>query len=211
MAEMQQAPAGSKKGGKVRSKKMSTRIDFTPMVDLGFLLITFFMLTTSMNTPQIMQVTMPAKDEEPTDKPKTEAPADATITVILSGNDRVFYYFGFGNEETGELQVEVTDFSAKGIRKILMEKHAPWYQDIEAERAKLNSEDIPTDTFEARLKRKLKEVNEDPMATWVIIKADENATYENLVDMVDECRIANIIKYAIVDITDRELELIRSL
>jgi biopolymer transport protein ExbD len=209
MAEMTQAPTGGKKGGKVRSKKLSTRIDFTPMVDLGFLLITFFMLTTTLSKPQIMRVVMPSKD-----KPKeqvTEAPADATITVILSRNDRIYYYYGFGDEETGALKVEVTDFSDDGIRKILLEKHAPWIKLIEDERAKLNAQSIPLDTFNKRLKDKITEVNKEVLATWVIIKADEHAKFENLVDMVDELRIANITKYAIVDITQKELDLIATL
>lgn len=211
MAEMNQAPAGGKKGGKARSKKMSTRIDFTPMVDLGFLLITFFMLTTTLSKPQIMQVVMPAKDEEETDKPKTEAPADATITVILSDNDRIYYYFGFGDEETGALQVEVTDFDDDGIRKILREKHSPWIAKISEARTKLESEDLPVDTFNARLKAQIRDINKEVMATWVIIKADDKATFENLVDMIDELRIMNITKYAIVDITQKELDLIATL
>lgn len=63
MAEIAQDSGGGKhKGGKVRSKKMSTRIDFTPMVDLGFLLITFFMLTTTLAKPQIFALVMPDKD-----------------------------------------------------------------------------------------------------------------------------------------------------
>ncbi len=66
MAEMQTSDSGSHKKGskKVRTKKMSTRVDLTAMVDLGFLLITFFMLATTMNKPKTMEVNKPAKEDK---------------------------------------------------------------------------------------------------------------------------------------------------
>src|SRR5437870_719231 len=116
MAELEGGGGGKHKGGKPKGKKMSTRVDFTPMVDLGFLLITFFMLTTSMNKPQTMEINMPDKDEK-TVEDQTVIKASQAMTIILGENNRVFYYFGIEDPK-----VEVTNFSAEGIRKILLQK-----------------------------------------------------------------------------------------
>ena len=88
MAEMQTADSGGhKKGKKVRSKKISTRIDFTPMVDLGFLLITFFMLTTTLQKPQTMQIFLPEKADD-IDQPKVKE--SKVLTLLLGKNDKEF-------------------------------------------------------------------------------------------------------------------------
>ena len=94
MAEMQTAEAGGKKKkGGVRSKKMSTRIDFTAMVDLGFLLITFFMLTTTLQKPQTMQIVLPEKDNL---KKEDQDPVKESkvLTLLLGKNDKVYWYRG---------------------------------------------------------------------------------------------------------------------
>ncbi|HXH19667.1 MAG TPA: biopolymer transporter ExbD, partial [Chitinophagales bacterium] len=120
-AEIEQGGGGKKKGKKVRAKKMSTRIDFTPMVDLGFLLITFFMLTTTLSKPQTMEINMPEKDNV-TDPTKIKE--STALTVILTANDKIYYYFGIP-DSVGGLQMETTDFDPKkGIRKLLLEKNA---------------------------------------------------------------------------------------
>lgn len=92
MAEMNTSESGAKKGHKkARSKKMSTRVDLTAMVDLGFLLITFFMLATTFNKPKTMEVNKPAKDD---DKKVEEPPIkmSKTLTLMLGNNDKVYWY-----------------------------------------------------------------------------------------------------------------------
>lgn len=97
-------------------KKVSTKIDMTPMVDLAFLLITFFMLTTTFSKPQAMEVNMPDKtDDNKTQKIK----ASRALTVILGKDNRIYYYNGLGEEVS---DVSMTDFSDQGIRKILVNK-----------------------------------------------------------------------------------------
>lgn len=90
MAQMDTASSGDKKGGK-KGKKLSTRVDLTPMVDLAFLLITFFMLTTTMNKPQAMQINMPV-ERNPDDPPPPEVPAAKVLTLILGSNNVIWYY-----------------------------------------------------------------------------------------------------------------------
>ncbi len=119
MAEVSQGGGGGghKKGGKVRAKKASTKIDMTPMVDLAFLLLTFFMLTTTFNKPQTMEITMPEKPKEEDKLP--EVNEKKVVTLILGANDKVYWYHGITDPE-----VKVTDFSANGIRKVLLTQNS---------------------------------------------------------------------------------------
>jgi biopolymer transport protein ExbD len=118
MAEVSQSGGGGgNKGGKVRAKKSSTKIDMTPMVDLAFLLLTFFMLTTTFNKPQTMEITMPEKPKAEDKLP--EVNEKKVVTVILGANDKVYWYNGITDPE-----VKVTDFSANGIRKVLLTQNS---------------------------------------------------------------------------------------
>jgi biopolymer transport protein ExbD len=101
--------------GKVRSKKLSTRVDLTPMVDLAFLLISFFMLTTTMAKPVAMQLAMPQKPKE--EKVKEPVKESQVITFILDENDVVWYYEGLAPDE-----VQKTTFSPEGLRKVILDK-----------------------------------------------------------------------------------------
>ena len=116
MAELQeggdvQSHRGKKRGG-VRAKKMSTRIDMTPMVDLGFLLVTFFILTTTMQKPKAMQVVMPEKDVKDSTQMSKVRESEA-MTILLGSNDRVFFYYGIQDPK-----IEVTNY--KKIRDTLI-------------------------------------------------------------------------------------------
>ncbi|MEO8173390.1 MAG: biopolymer transporter ExbD [Sediminibacterium sp.] len=113
MAELQQQDNRSKRGG-IRSKKLSTRVDLTPMVDLGFLLITFFIFTTTMNEARGMSLIMP--DETPT-KNQTLAPESKTISLILQDNDVIQYYHGLNQK-----QIQSTNYSVTGLRAVIRQK-----------------------------------------------------------------------------------------
>ncbi len=103
MAELDTSGGGKKKGGKVRSKKQSTRVDLTAMVDLAFLLITFFMLTTSLSKPFAMDIAKPDKDEKNTDN-QLELRASQTMTILLGKNNKVAWYMGEAGKSTPTIE-----------------------------------------------------------------------------------------------------------
>jgi biopolymer transport protein ExbD len=112
MAEVDSSGSGGKKG----TKKVSTKIDMTPMVDLAFLLITFFMLTTTFSKPKTMELNMPDKTKDDADL-KQKVEESRTTSIILGKNDKVYYYTGINDPK-----LEVTNFDDSGIRKVLLQK-----------------------------------------------------------------------------------------
>ncbi|MEO8517079.1 MAG: biopolymer transporter ExbD [Flavobacterium sp.] len=177
MAELNTGDGGGKKGsGKVRSKKGNSRVDLTAMVDLAFLLITFFMLTTSLNKPQSMDLGMPDKNPDKT-KPEDEmlVPDNRSLTILLGEGDKVKWYLGqFTAPLAGPEQVT---YGKEGIRKEILSRE----QSILAE--------MGGDTKKGLI---------------VIIKPSKKSTYRNLVDILDEMAICKVPTYAIVDITKEE-------
>lgn len=119
MAELNTSGGGGKKGGKVRSKKMSTRVDLTAMVDLAFLLITFFMLTTTLAKPQAMDLAMPDKDEKNKDA-KLEVADNRTMTILLGSANRLEWYMGAVDKPLTPPTVD--NFGKNGIRKAIIEQ-----------------------------------------------------------------------------------------
>jgi biopolymer transport protein ExbD len=157
---------GKKKKGKVRAKKGSTRIDMTPMVDLAFLLLTFFVMTTTLNKPQTMEITMPEKPKPGDEMP--EINEKNVMTVVLGDDNKVYWYMGITDPV-----VEKSNYSAEGIRKILLKK--------KAELPKLV----------------------------VLIKAMDESKYKNMVDIMDEMNISSTQRFALVDITDTDVQLVK--
>lgn len=114
MAEVTQGGGGGhKKGGKVRAKKQSTKTDMTPMVDLAFLLLTFFLLTTTFNKPKTMEVNMPDKVDDETQQTKINE--RDILNLVLAEDNKVFWWVGL------EPPVSETNYSKDGVRKVVLE------------------------------------------------------------------------------------------
>jgi biopolymer transport protein ExbD len=183
MAEVDVKSTGGKGALKAGVKRTSTKVDMTPIVDLAFLLITFFMLTTTLAKPQTMEITMPDKNKNKEDVMKVKE--SRTVVLLLGKNDRVYWYQGVASDENAEApELHTTDYAAEGIRKALMQK-------------KREIGKVPNP-----------KTQEPEDGIIVIIKATDDATYKNMVDILDEMNITNIGTYAIVDIADVELEMI---
>lgn len=190
---------GHKKGGKKRGKKLSTRVDMAPMVDVIFLLLTFFMLTTTFSKPQAMQLNMPVKADETTEKKAQDVKASNALTVILGPENKIYYYEGLATKPE---DIKVTDYSAEGIRKIILRKKREVGEDI-ATRDKLIEEAKKAGKDPNTIKKIWKLV--------VLIKPMDDSNYKNMVDILDEMNICAVSRYAIVDITPQELDFIKKL
>lgn len=163
--------------GKIRAKKLSTRVDLTPMVDLAFLLITFFMLTTTLNKPSAMELNMPKKEEDPKVK-QPEVRECQVLNVLLDTLDQVWYYEGLTVAD-----VQKTTFAGDaGIRKQILRSK----KRIEKECGKDNTG------------------KDRPMIC--LIKLLPGARYKNMVDILDEMDINQVPVYAIQDYAPIEKE-----
>ncbi|MFZ4262625.1 ExbD/TolR family protein [Sphingobacterium sp. HJSM2_6] len=127
MAELTQN-SGSGNGAKhQRPRKATPKVDLTAMVDLAFLLITFFMLTTSLSKPQVMDIAMPDKDRTQEDS-KIKIADQRTVSLVLGSDDNILWYHGQVTKPI--MEPEITDYSKDGIRKILLQMKDKIAQDM---------------------------------------------------------------------------------
>ncbi|MBM3414524.1 MAG: biopolymer transporter ExbD [Bacteroidetes bacterium] len=192
------AEQGGKKGpGVKKAKKLSTRVDMTPMVDLGFLLITFFVFTATMSSPTTLDLNMPKDIKKQEDQ--TEVKESSVLTVMLGKANQVYYYEGKLVVDAAGNNFKQTTF--KGIRDIIVNKKKEvidrYYQRPDKE-----CEDKAT----AAGKPVSNCADKDFV---VIIKPSNDATYRNTVDILDEMTINQVRTYAMVKIGDVEYELIK--
>lgn len=199
MAEIAEGGGGDAKGGKKRAKKSSTRVDMTPMVDLAFLLLTFFVLTSTFSKPKIMSLAYPAKldDQELKDIKKPEL--NNGITFLLT-KDQIFYYKG--EFKPGITQLTETNFGPgkDGVRAILVDGNKSVIKTSDELALKFQKGQIPDSI-------RLKGVNaakKDKKALKVLIKTDTKATCDNFIDLIDELKICQIGVIAPVDLTKDE-------
>jgi biopolymer transport protein ExbD len=206
MAEIQEGGGGGHgKKGKKRAKKQSTRIDMTPMVDLAFLLLTFFVLTATFSKPKSMELTFPAPPEKLDDSP----PIKNGITFLLSKDDRIFYYEGEFKPTDDPVKGPKTtlaelNFSQGSLHKYLLDKNKKMQDQIKELDAKHKANQLADTTF----KRLVKRVKADKESFTYLIKTDDKATYKNVIDVIDELNINVVGKYVMVDILKPELDLV---
>lgn len=202
MADVQSNEQDSGKGGKhkkVRAKKQSTHIDMTPMVDLAFLLLTFFMLTTTFGKPKTMEINMPVKPENE----DNQQLVNNAVTILLSGDNKAWWYFG---ELKPETVLTPTDYSPEGLRKLLLEKNAYAVDKIK----QIREQALKVNMADTTQRRMEVEVKGEKKALMVLVKADDKAKYKNVIDVLDELNICLIGKYALVDISQKEYDLIKA-
>ena len=214
-----------KGGGK--QKKMTVRVDFTPMVDMLMLLITFFMLCTSLSKPSTMELTMPSNDKNTHEAQKNEAKESHSITIYLTDGNKIFY--GNGKPEYDNPNwLKPADWSntPKGIRYILQHKQVgdpstgeaislP-FQDMDIAVKELNRKRqadpkaYPDSIYQSELAAiKSGTINGKKVSTMtVIIKPTDHASYRNLVDILDEMQISYIGTYVIDKLTDQDKALL---
>ena len=184
-----------KKGpGVKKAKKLSTRVDMTPMVDLGFLLITFFIFTTTMSSPKAMNLNMPkdTKKEEELNKAKESG----ALTIMLGKNNAVYYYEGqlapdgsnFKTATFSTIRDEIISKRNDVIKNHVHDSNCPKiWADNKGDKTSCLDRDLV-----------------------VVIKPDQDATYKNTVDILDEMTINNVKRYAMIDITPQEYQLVQA-
>lgn len=183
-----------KKGpGVKKAKKLSTRVDMTPMVDLGFLLITFFIFTTTMSSPSALDLYMPKDTDK--EEEQNKAKESGALTIMLGKGDQVYYY-------EGQLLPDASNFKQttfKGIRDVIIKKkkdvmaahqHEEKCKEIWAKNGGDQKSCLDLDLV-------------------IVIKPNDDATYKNTVDILDEMTINEIRRFAMVDLFPDEKLLIQ--
>lgn len=181
MAELNTGDGGGKGKKKVRSKKSNPGVDLTAMVDLAFLLITFFMLTTSLNKPQAMNVPMPDKENNK-ETPPDKVDENRMMTILIGDNNKILWYLG--RFDAPKIPPTEAVFGKNGIRKDLLAN------------VKLGKQVAAAD-------------GKPDQGLIVNIKASDKASYKNLVDILDEMAITDPQLFAIGDITEGEIDLLK--
>ncbi len=202
-AEVQES--SGKKRGKGKQKKMTVRVDFTPMVDMNMLLITFFMLCTTLSKPQTMEISRPSNDKDITEQQKSMVKASQAITLLLGADNKLYYYEGEPNYRD-YTSLKETTYGANGLRAVLLQKNAAAVNQVRA----LKQQKLDLEITDDEYKKKVSEIKSGKDTPTVIIKATDDASYMNLIDALDEMQICNIGKYVITDIVEADEFLIKN-
>ena len=201
-AEIQES---GKKGKGTKQKKMTVRVDFTPMVDMNMLLITFFMLCTTLIKPQTMELSMPSNEKDLTDDQKSKVKASQAITFLLADDDKLYYYEGEPNYQD-YTSLKETTYDADGLRAFLLARNESAVRQVNL----LKKQKTDLQITEEEYAEKLAEIKSGKDTPTVIIKATNGASYENLVSALDEMLVCQIGKYVITDIVEGDEFLLKN-
>jgi len=163
-----------RKPGVKNLKQERPKIDMTPMVDLGFLLISFFVITAELSEPRSASLNMPK------DGPPMPLGDSSALTVLLAGNDNIYYYRGNWDDAVKGNKIFKTDFSSLVLRNAILQQ-----------------------------KRQLDVTVNNRDGLMLLIKSTEEASYKNVIDILDEALINDLKKYAIVKMDAAEIAWIK--
>jgi len=181
MAQMENSATERKGRSFSHNKKQLLRIDMTPMVDLGFLLITFFVFTTTMSMPKATDLFMP-KDSITDSMP---LPKSLALTMLLDDNNKIYYYHGDFSDALKANEIFETNYSTyAGMGEVIRQKQ----KDLEAS----------------------KKFPDGKKGLMLIIKPTSKSVYKNVVDALDEAVINDVRKYAIVEPVKEEIDFIKT-
>ncbi len=216
MAQIEQSDKGGKKK-KGAQKKMAIHVDFTPMVDMNMLLITFFMLCTTMIKSQTLQIVLPTNEEVKKEN-QNQAKASEALTMILDTEyegdkpkvdaetgktiHNIYYYEGMADtlfQTSKYLQKEQfignQNRQPQGIRKILRGKNEAVMEEYVKLKEQWKNKEITKEEFDRLAKKNASDSNK--VRPVVVIKPGPNTTYEGLINAIDEMNINQISRYSI--------------
>ena len=206
MAQIEQSDGGKKKKG--AQKKMQIHVDFTPMVDMNMLLITFFMLCTTMIKSQTLQIILPTNEDVKKEQ-QAQAKQSEAITLILDTEyegdkpkvdaetgktvHNIYYYEGIADTTFStpkylrrEQFIGNQNHQPQGIRKILRAKNEQVMEEYK---------EITKEEFDQLAKKNA--ADSAKTRPVVVIKPGPNTTYEGLINALDEMQINQISRYSI--------------
>ena len=187
-----------------KQKKMNARVDFTPMVDMIMLLVTFFMLCTTLQKPQTMEIAMPSDKEDIKEEDRSQIAASKAITIMVDEGRTIYYFRG----KPSEAELMKTEFGKNGIRAMLMDANKAAQVKVRELKKKYEQKQSSSPQEAAAIKEQYKQeleaIRDGDDTPDVIIKPSEKATYKDLIDILDEMQICSIGKYVIDKFTDAD-------
>jgi biopolymer transport protein ExbD len=203
MAEVQSNDGGGGKHGKKgRKKGGNPRVDMTPMVDLAFLLLTFFVLTSNLNKSKTMEIAMPKKVDDTAQKQKIND--KLAVTLLLDGNKegKIYYYQGDLNDNPPLYEATLDPKKPDGLRAFVMERNSAIIAETKELRATYKKGQMTDSAFKAE-KRAIQDKNKK--APFFIVKWGGEAKYGDVINVIDELKICDVEKYALTPISRVEL------
>lgn len=188
---------------------MNARVDFTPMVDMIMLLVTFFMLCTTLLKPQTMEITMPSDKEDIKQENKSQVQTDEAITIIIDKDNKIYYFEG--KQSAPIVPLTETTYGKDGIRKVLLKKNIKAAEQVVALKKEMesrySSNVAVAEKNKAEYKERLSKIKNADGTPTVIIKPSDAASYLNLIDVLDEMQNCYIGKYVIDKVNESDVQM----